>query len=407
MTIPGRRLIRLMIVLLLWLFSASCASAIKSEPLFGLQRVYRLAAVQVTWMPETDYAQLDRTFDLLRRAGVNTLIFRVFQNPGDRVYGFARPKSDAGVYFKTNRAPLVDDVLKRVADIAHRRGLMIFAWMTTRQAGFDLEKIPQYRCRRYNFQRGAIEDAPGISIFHPEVRNHLLALYRDLARYPIDGILLQDDLILRHNEDFSDAARAAYRKDTGRDLNPMRMYSGFSVDEKGRYRVTGYTREFWTWALWKARMIVRLAGDIGFAARRENHNLRVAMNLMYEAAAFPEKGLCWLSQSLPDAVSIGFDYYAIMAYHRQMERELRKSPQEVRAIVSQMARSSTALVSRPAQILMKLQTIAWKTGEPIPPHELEMVSHAALSAGPVSLALVPYGDHLDPALISTILEDLN
>jgi biofilm PGA synthesis lipoprotein PgaB len=405
----GRRSIWLLLIFLLWLPLFSCAvyDYRGGAPTFGAHRVYRMSAVQVNWLPEADYDQLDRTVALLSRAGVNTLIFRVFQNPGDRVYGFARPKSDVGVYFKTSHAPLVDDVLKRVADIAHSHGIGIFAWMTTRAAGFDLEKMPSYRCRRYNFQSGVIEDAPGVSIFHPEVRNHLLALYRDLARYHIDGILLQDDLILRHNEDFSDAAREAYRKLTGSDLTPDRMYQGVSVDAEGRASVAGYTSEFWTWALWKARWIARLAGDLAFAARRENPNVLIALNLMYETAAFPEKGLSWFSQSLPEAVSEEFDYYAIMAYHRQMEKELHKSPEEIMAIIAQMARSTIPLVSRPQQIVMKLQTAAWETGDPIPPDELVRVSRAALSAGPVSLALVPYGTHLDPATLSVILRSRN
>jgi len=407
MTMYGRRSIRLIIIFLLWMPLFSCTAPQRDETLLGLQRIYRLSAVQVNWVPDADYAQLERTITLLRRSGVNTLIFRVFQNPGDRVYGFARPKSYAGVYYKTRHAPLVDDVLKPVSDIAHRQGLRIFAWMTTRAAGFDLEKVPHYRCCRYDFKRGVIEDAPGVSVFHPDVRRHFIALYKDLAKYPIDGILLQDDLILRHNEDFSDAAREAYRQRTGRDLAPGRMYQGFSIDTEGRTRVTGYTREFWTWALWKARWIARLAGDIAFAVRQENPHALIALNLMYEAAAFPEKSLCWLSQSLPDAVSVGFDYYAIMAYHRQMERELRKSPEEILAIVSRMAQSAIPLVSRPEQILMKLQTVVWKTGEPISPPELVRIRRAAVSAGPISLALVPYGDHLDSSTLSMILRSPN
>jgi len=400
-----RMLIGRTLIFLLWLplFSCAVSDQRRGMPVFGIQRVYRMSAVQVSWVPDADYLEFDRTIASLSRSGVNTLIFRVFQNPGDRVYGFARPKSDVGVYFKTRQAPLVDDVLKRVADIAHRRGLRIFAWMTTRAAGFDLEKIPFYRCRRYNFRSGTIEDAPGITIFHPEVRSHLLALYKDLARYPIDGILLQDDLILRHNEDFSRAAREAYRRRTGNDLIPERMYRELNVGADNDAGSVEYTEEFWTWALWKARWIVRLAGDLAFEARRQNPYIYMALNLMYETAAFPDKGLCWLSQSLPEAVSEGFDYYAVMAYHRQMEKELHKSAEEIMPIIAHMARSTIPMVSRPEQILMKLQTVDWDTGAPISSQELAEASRAALSAGPVSMALMPYGTHLDPATLSEII----
>ena len=70
----------------------------------------------------------------LKEAGVDTLIFRVFQNKGDRIHKFVTPRHEEGVYFKTEHAPVVDDLLGKVAEIAHRNGLDIFAWMTTRYA---------------------------------------------------------------------------------------------------------------------------------------------------------------------------------------------------------------------------------------------------------------------------------
>ena len=80
----------------------------------------------------------------LKEAGVDTLILRVFQNKGDRMYKFVNPHREEGVYFKTRDAPVVDDILGKMVEMAHRNGLEIFAWMTTRYATSGLKGAPNY-----------------------------------------------------------------------------------------------------------------------------------------------------------------------------------------------------------------------------------------------------------------------
>ena len=97
------------------------------------------------------------------------LIIRVFQNKRDRIYRFVTADHEEGVYFKTEYAPVVDDILGKVAEIVHRNGLEIFAWMTTRYANYGLDGRPEYRCKSYNFETKKMEVARGFNLFHPEV----------------------------------------------------------------------------------------------------------------------------------------------------------------------------------------------------------------------------------------------
>ena len=100
----------------------------------------------------------------LKNAGVNTIIFRVFQNKGDRGYKFVTARHEEGVYFKTENAPVVDDILGKVAEMVHRNGLEIFAWMTTRYAQYGLEASPEYRCVKYDFETKKMERARGLPL---------------------------------------------------------------------------------------------------------------------------------------------------------------------------------------------------------------------------------------------------
>ncbi|MGZ3570231.1 MAG: tetratricopeptide repeat protein, partial [Thermodesulfobacteriota bacterium] len=96
-----------------------------------VKRTKRRICVQVSYLEGKHLEEVEKRVKELKNAGVNTIIFRVFQNKGDRVYKFVTARHEEGVYFKTENAPVVDDILGKVAQMVHRNGLEIFAWMTT------------------------------------------------------------------------------------------------------------------------------------------------------------------------------------------------------------------------------------------------------------------------------------
>jgi hypothetical protein len=165
---------------------------------------------QIFYLDSEILEDVDKQLKELKKAGVNTLIVRVFQNKGDRPFKFANPRCDEGVYFKTDYAPVVDDVLGRLVDLSHRNELDLFAWITTRYSDFNSDGNVEHRVHSYNFETKRVEPARGLTVFHPDVVTRLDGIFRDLGRYPIDGILFQDDLILRHNEDFGPVASKAF-----------------------------------------------------------------------------------------------------------------------------------------------------------------------------------------------------
>jgi tetratricopeptide (TPR) repeat protein len=186
--------------------------------------VKRRICAQVSYLEGKSLEDVEKRVKELKNAGVNTIIFRVFQNKGDRIYKFVTPRYEEGVYFKTEYAPVVEDILGPLIEIVHRYGLEIFAWMTTRYANYGFDGNSEYRCKSYNFGKRKFEDSKGFNLFHPDVLNRLEGLFRDLGQYPIEGILFQDDLILGHNEDFSIDANKAFLKEFGYAPHPDRFY---------------------------------------------------------------------------------------------------------------------------------------------------------------------------------------
>jgi hypothetical protein len=357
-----------------------------------LKKLKRRVCAQIFHFNAENLEQVEKRMKDLKKAGVDTLIVRMFQTQGDRIYKFANPRYGAGVYFNSENAPVVDDLLGNLTELAHRNHLDIFAWITTRYSNYDSNGPLEYRCQSYNFETKRIEPAKGVTLFHPEVLKRLEGLFRDLGRYPIDGILFQDDLILRHNEDFNPEAAKAFLKEFGYSPHPDLFYIDPYRSESGKYYVKAYTERFWSWADWKNRWLMNVAQQLMAAARTSNPKLQFAINLYYETILNPSNAVAWFSQNLERALEKEFDYYAVMAYHRQTMRELNLEQQAAVRLMADVAEKAVKTVGDPSRVLMKIQILDWKNYEVLPAKEIDEFLAVVLAHGGVSLAFVPYVD---------------
>lgn len=344
----------------------------------------RLRAVQILIFEGSTLAEVREEIKALKRSGVNTIILRVFHNKGDRHYKFAKNRRSKGVYFNTTHAPVVDDVLGKILPIAHSEGVDVFAWMTTRYANYGIESRRDLACKSYDMKTQGVVRCKGLDLFNDTAVRHLEGLYRDLAKYDIDGILFQDDLILKQFEGFGDFAERGFRRATGEELRAEKLYL-----PKAGSKYVGYTELFWRWAKWKNERLLHVASRLQRVVKEENPGVKFALNLMYESVTNPRYSLAWLSQDLERAVSLGFDYYSIMAYHRQIGEELYLGGREVEKIIDQMVIEATRVVKDPEKVLIKLQTIDWNTGRDLSNKEVVGYLRSVRKSG-VSLALMPY-----------------
>lgn len=345
-----------------------------------------LHAAQVSWLPCRDHAELSREFQDMRRRGFDTVVLRVFHNRGDRMYPFVEPRAEAGVYFVTGEAPVVADILTPLIPLARAAGLKVFAWagtLSTPLSGSDL------RNRRYDLADGLVVPTDKLDPSHPEVQRRLRALYRDLARYDLDGILLQDDLVLRHTDGFSAAALAAYLRYGGQLPDPEDFYRDRKRGMDGRVRVGRYSPGFDNWARWKSRTLMELATALRQEVRQVNPEIRLVINLPYEVLSNPAGSLAWFSLDFATVQKCGFDYLGLMLYHRQMAKELGLSGDEAISLVGHLVAEGAGSLDRPAQLLIKLQAVDFDDLQPIAPAELEKVGRVVRKHS-VSRAWFPY-----------------
>ena len=346
-----------------------------------------IVAAQIFYSEATNMKEFEREVKVMKSLGVNVIIFRVFGNKGDRIYKFANHKSEFGVYFKTSHSPVIDDILGQVTKIAHKHKLKIFAWMTTRQATYGAKG--DVMDNAYSFTKKDYITVPKLDLFNEVVIWELQQLYSDLAKYPIDGILIQDDFVIRHMEGFGTEARVQYLSEFGKDVEAKNMYSELELKPEGRVKRIVYTEEFWQFQEWKNKRLILVAEELIDLVRETNPKIRFALNVGYELFYKPKNAIAWYAHD--DRLARKFDYLAVMAYQDQIMKELDIGLDDVCELAIDNAEDAISVMGSPEKVIMKVQTLNWDTKKDLPMREVRYIYKKVRSVSPkLGIAIVPW-----------------
>ena len=346
-----------------------------------------IRAAQVFYSEASNYVEFEKEVVHMKALGINTIIFRVFGNGGDRIYKLANPGSKTGVYFKTSRSPVLGDLLGNVTAIAHKHGIKVFAWMTTRHATYGM--AGDVLDREYSLPARQYKTLPKLDLFNDKAIWELQNLYRDLAKYPIDGVLIQDDFVMRHMEGFGTEAKINYANTFNRALDAKNMYSDLELQPNGRVKRIVYTDEFWQFQDWKNKRLNLVAEKLIGTLKETNPKLEVALNVSYELFHKPKNALSWFAHD--KTLARKFNYVAVMAYQDQIMKEMRINLYEAGDLIADNTRGAISVMGSPERVIMKIQTMDWDTRKELPSEEIRYIYQKVESASPdVGIALVPW-----------------
>jgi len=399
-----RKRYRLVISLLLTLFllfptSLACKDIISEKPAINRdkrtvktishKRDKDMLGVQIPFIESKNLLEFERSLGELKDLGIDTLIVRVFQNKGDRNHRLVKNKRRTGIYFKSRAAPVLEDILQDLVRIAHKNNMKIYAWMSTRSCDWLISENKGLSDYYYDFNQRKILRSHKLNLFKNEAKDYLKRLYVDLARYDIDGILLQDDLIMKHNESFSPEAKVEFLKKFGYNLLPDKMYKEIHRDYRGKIDKYSYRDKFWTWTDWKSHTIVSFLQDLIFSTKKINPKLKFIINLYYETISDPENAKAWLSQDLEKIKGLNLDYYSFMFYHRQIRKELKLSHHELKEFLKNLTKRAIDRIGDPKKSIFKIQVFDWDNKSKISSEEISNIISVLRSSGAGNFIFFP------------------
>jgi biofilm PGA synthesis lipoprotein PgaB len=345
--------------------------------------VPKLDAVQVFVFRSPRPEQIDSELAALRASGVDTLIVRAFHNRGDRPLFPGLGIAEPGVYFRSRNAPLAADLLPGLVEKARAQGMRIFAWVGTRKSEWLIEQHPEWLEYQYDPSLGRTVPSKSLSLANPDVRRMLIELAGEAAATGVDGILLQDDLVIRLGEGFSPAAEQDAITRTGRAYHPGELLR--TLPNGALAPVAGEALD--RWVRWKGDTILRFIGDVATTIRAVKPDILLAVNLFYEALLDTRRGLAWFGQDAAGMTDLA-DYLAVMSYHRQMRAETGESQDFVDGLLRRVADGAGSLAVDSPRIIFKVQSVDWRDRQPISEEERAAVRRTLDPEGKHSFAVL-------------------
>jgi biofilm PGA synthesis lipoprotein PgaB len=313
---------------------------------------------------------------LLRAQGFAKVIVRVFSDD----------EKDGGLYFANSSFKVVRPLLDDWAPRFGRGEVGLWAWM----GGRFFKWFKDSRYLDLEWQDGQRRIIPKLDLFNPEAERIIVSLFSELAQKPVQGILIQDDLVLRRSEGFSNWGKAYYTRATG-----------IPADERLMAQVNSAQSR--TWARLKCERVERLLEKIIAACKSLNPQLKIGMNVHYETPLTPELARSWYAHDLAALAASSLDYFYLMAYQRQIRSELGLSEAENRDYFARM--TTAALQCFGSRLVVKLQVRDWQTSELIPMAELK--SYYDLIPPGVERVCFAAADVADIPYISSLFSEKN
>jgi uncharacterized lipoprotein YddW (UPF0748 family) len=271
---------------------------------------------------------LERWLDLFEKAGVDTLVVKVF-HPGGQAMS-------SGVFFQTPSAPVVVDLLTPLVKSAHRHHLRVFAWMSVRQMDWKLRSNPKWADLRYNPLKMNLSSSESMDIFQPGARDYIMSLYQDLAVYPMEGIVFGDDLFYKTEEGLGEEAQQQFKQDFGELFSPKVLQQTPLASISNDI--------FWRWVGWKSRQAYYFLDELKQTVKKTNPALQLGIFISDKTILNPVQALAQNSQDLLEAKRTMLDYYVINV-------DLLHS-QDASAHLSQIVIRAHQLMGQPEKVLV-------------------------------------------------------
>jgi biofilm PGA synthesis lipoprotein PgaB len=300
---------------------------------------------------------------------VNELLTQLANNNINAValQAFADPDGDGNVdevYFANSQIPVRADILGDVANRLQQQLITVLAWLPT----LNYQTLIKANDDNAVISRGEKGWYHRISPFDQDALSHVNQLFYDLAaNTQIDGILLQDDLYLNQDEDFSTPAQTAYQQKFGKDLS--------AINTADKAELAAFTQ-------WKQEALDK-AADGAIHAFKSLHPHAVIMRDIYAGALLYPDSENWLAQSYDDYLA-KYDYTVVMAYPF-MDKE--DEPYEYLKKIAQVVKDKQGT----GKTLVKIQTYDWDNHCWLDNKIFNRQMHTLKAAGMKNLGYYPLG----------------
>lgn len=288
--------------------------------------------------PKRQETNLSRLLDRIKAMRVNTVYLQAFADP-------AGDGNAHALYFPNRHMPMRADLFNRVAwQLQTRANVDVYAWLPI--SSFILPGNHDALLVHTQTDHGIVptpNNYQRLSVFSPKARRIIEDIYTDLATHAaFRGILFHDDGFLSDYEDLGKPALKYYRR------------HGLDLGDPAAVRADPTKLARWT--AMKTRALNDFTSQLAAGVRQYRPEIKTARNI-YTRPILDPRARNWFAEDLASFTS-HYDYTAVMAMPWM---EGAKHPMHwLRQLVNSV-RGQAPL----DKVVFELQSVDWRTGEPI------------------------------------------
>jgi tetratricopeptide (TPR) repeat protein len=345
----------------------------------------RHLAVRADFLTAASEAELTRAVADIAKSGATTIIVKGAATGGEPLHALFRDSSvKQGVYFQTEKAPVVGDAVTAVNRVAHGMGLRVLVEMPMLSAPWALTQSPEWADGNWDGESAAVKPSPRLDAFNEDAQYYLRGLLEDLAGTPSDGILLSD-LALRPEEGLSEKALAAYRNASGASANPADFFG--AAAREGGARTVELREPYAPYAEFKAKRLSEIAGYMASSIKSTNPAMQVFIEVDGSALTSAPEALAHLSQDAALFMRAGHDGLVVFADWRKLSP--LATPDKRTEILKKLSQEAAGLGRDPNRVIICLNVEDAATKKYYPDWEIALALENAAGAMPFGVALFP------------------
>ncbi len=268
------------------------------------------ALLEVSYPEAKSLEELNRYFERIRDYGINSIQIDIVQFIGTPIYLFANQQKREGYYFPNSMSYVVDDLLKKISDVAHANHLKVYASFPLRHHPRLQDSETYLSDEVWNQFQNRTSPNLKLDLLNPASKVYLENLISDLLELDIDGIVFKDDFTYEVNEGFSEVAQDRFTLATGRTIAFNKLFVPTrSADKKGFDILTN--DEFEDVVSWRAGEIKQLIWDLVEFVKQRRSDTHIGIEVTPEILLDQLNPVKWYSTGLHYLKDLQVDFFVL------------------------------------------------------------------------------------------------
>ncbi|MBL0691429.1 MAG: family 10 glycosylhydrolase [SAR324 cluster bacterium] len=183
----------------------------------------------------------------LKQYNLKRVIFTPFQNPPHNLVPFTHSNSGGGTLFASQHINSVNNTFKTFVSIVKDVGLSLYIKLPMRDHSWLNFSYSELMDQTWDPIRKKTNYNLKLNLLHDNSLEYLLSLVGEIAKYDIDGIIIDDDYVFSINEGLSDINLIAYNAKSEHNFSPLdiseKLINGnFAVNQKVSHNLVYFSR---------------------------------------------------------------------------------------------------------------------------------------------------------------------